>query len=132
MSSPKAAAKSAVFIGVHNVMVDALAPQYERTVTASDSPTYPKRHGTPGEWREVVLAIIAESDSGERPVVAEALVLAATGARCTVYVNTMALGVRAAQDAGKMWEQYPTVASAEGWAQFVSIARSMGAVIVNL
>lgn len=132
MSSTKAAPKSAVFIGVHDVLVDAIAPNFQRTISASDSPQYPKRTGTPGEWRVTVLGIIRESDVSERPVVAEAFTYAATGPNCTVYVDTLALGIRAAADAGKMWEQYPTIASAEAWSQFVSVARVQGCVIVNL
>jgi hypothetical protein len=131
-TTPKAAATAAVFIGVHSTMVDALAPRHDRTVSASDSPQYPRKHGTPEEWLSTVRGIISKSDGAESPVLAEAMTLATMGKRCTVYVATLSLGVKAPAGSPKMFDQYPTVAAADGWAQFVSIARAMGATIISL
>jgi hypothetical protein len=130
-TAPKAPASAAIFIGAHITVQDAFAPMFDATVTASDSPRYPRKSGTDEEWLAVVLGIIGTSDKSETPVVAEALRLTALGDKCTVYVNTLAYGVRSTE-AGKSFDVFPTIAAAQGWQQVESIARAAGCKIINL
>jgi hypothetical protein len=122
----------AIFIGASQNVQDRYALKFDVTITASNAPQYPRKHGTPEQWAETCKVIRETALTGESPVIGAALDIIELGKYCTVYVDTLAFGISAPAGSRQTWDQYPTVTDPDGWRQVVSIARASACMIINL
>jgi len=125
-STTKAAPSVAIFIGCDSAFSDAVASNFDVTLTASRSPFLGKKEGTPDEWRAHCVSVFEESDTAEAPVIAEAMRLVMGHYSVTVFCDSLSFGVRSATKV----EKYPTIASPEAWRNVGGAARALGARVI--